>query len=287
MTKFDFGSMTVPLHGRFQCTFEGCCKDYSHRRQCEDHYCFTHLNTPRYRCDFCNKTFSFQENWKNHNKNTHNGNDMNNPLNDTSFPSTVTNSPRLQAQLLQTNNVLENLGLRRTTRQLPCQEPPPPPKLIPAPRVSHFLKNNKHNSPGQLPRQSTPIVKNPTPLKLILKVSPRSVNRDAVVSSFEDERSQLEIEAEEGSSNQDERMEVDVKEEESSSSTEVVSSTVDSYPSLRNRLSAPTTSSSNSAVPDYSTLPALKTPCLRCKCCSGYFLSRALFDRHVNLSEDS
>jgi hypothetical protein len=26
---------------------------------------------------------------------------------------------------------------------------------------------------------------------------------------------------------------------------------------------------------------------LRCKCCSGYFLSRALFDRHVNLSEDS
>jgi hypothetical protein len=135
-------------------------------------------------------------------------------------------------------------------------------------------------------------VKNPSPLKLILKVPPRSIKREASSSEFEDDRSQREIEAEEGSSHhdrvQDMEVDVSVKQEEPSSSNQVVSSTVDAYPSLRNRLSAPTTTSmNNSSLLEYGTLPALKTPCLRCKCCSGYFLSRALFDRHVNLSEDS
>jgi len=65
--------------GRFACTFTGCDKSYSHRRQCEDHYTSIHLNHPRYRCDPCNKTFSFKENWNSHNKNTHDGNVIRTP----------------------------------------------------------------------------------------------------------------------------------------------------------------------------------------------------------------
>lgn len=316
---FDFASMTRPSHGRFRCTFQGCSKDYSHRRQCEDHFCYTHLNTPRYRCDLCSKTFSFQENWKNHNKNTHHGNDMNVSGGDTNFASSgAMSSPRLQAQLQQQSRNGVN-GTRVHHNASPLSRPPPP-KLLPAPKVSaqHLLYNHSRSqssSPGPVnsqqqrytpanPLTATGTVRNPS-LKLILKVPPRSIKHESpsIVSStsFRDERSQREIEAEEGFHHEvderdqrlhhevkhEEKMNIDIKTEMKSElpSSSKTDTTV-SYPSLRTRLSAPpSVPTTSDPTPDDQSVP-LKLPFLRCKCCSGYFLSRDLFDRHVNLNSD-
>jgi len=235
---------------------------------------------------------------------------MNNPLNDQSFPPTpVSNSPRLQAQLQQHHSRASNgTSWSNNNKNTSLVRPtPPPPKLLAAPRVSaHLLsfRDSSTSTPVRIPPQpryspslsAEGTVKNP-PLKLTIKVSPRSIKNEPLFLAQQDERSQNEIEAEEGMQEEDEyyigdNQAMDVEQEEAKPKDTLVSSSSDAYPSLRTRLSAPSLpvrldTDSPASSPSSDAIPPLKLPFLRCKCCSGFFLSRVLFDRHVNLNADS
>lgn len=337
--------------GRFACTFTGCDKSYSHRRQCEDHYTSIHLNHPRYRCDACNKTFSFKENWNSHNKNTHDGNVIRTPqvngmsvsmlpsssagfssssgrggrnnnaamVNANNHNSTPTSGNLLHTRLLngnvnnnnnsnshgknghhhhhhnnqhqnnsKNNNHTSTLHRSSSTpshirpqAMKPSRDliPTPPPlhKLwtVSPPVVSASSHNHQHASPtaagggggsstSVISSSSTPIsvssvqpVVPQPPLKLVLRLP-----------TLEPAPSKK------------------AKHEENSNiSTSVITST-SKYSESAGEGSALSTCIS-SGVQKLEVCPPNQTKaCFKCKCCEGFFLSRVLFERHVNLKSE-